>query len=410
MFKTIPRKKAIDKAIEDTAPRRGVHIDRIRVTGPLNHRPLGEVFYKAVDDERVVPVGSQAVKPNAKKNPEDVYIRSKEIQQNGMANMLEIDCCPPKILQGHNFFGHDNLLDYVYALFCKQVEKFALEVDEDILEQWRTGQVAITLIHFTANFWCPEGTQEAIVQAIDENNSMGKHRDVSTCITLGYVSGGMRSKNHMLTIYSKADVLEKEWKKLGKYQTRILVAAKKSIRLEIKCFSQWLKKNDLGYVMRWKDVDLDSVFFKLLAVYQINNSIQRLITNEEKDMLTRAQLRAYTLWLNGDSPAKHYGRTTVWKYANAIMKKTGIDIRAHRRPDPIPALDIRKILVKENIVPNPKWANEVPERYWQPGRAFTEYNLRWVKFQKSQKKTENDGVISSRRFEQYDTDLDQLAY
>ena len=193
MFKTTPMKRAMTN---HCAPTQGVHIDRIHITGPLNHKPLGQLYYKALDDFTTVPVGSEAIKPNTRKNPEDVYIRSKDVQENGMANMLEIDCCPPKILQGHNFFGHADLLDYVYAIFCKQMERYKLVVDEDTREQWRTGQVAITEIHLTANFLCPEGMQLAIADAIDQNNPKGKRKDEDTCVTLGLVGKGKRSKSH----------------------------------------------------------------------------------------------------------------------------------------------------------------------------------------------------------------------
>lgn len=414
MFKTVHQIKTLEKALErafkHTAPRRGIHIDRIHVTGPLHHAPLGELFYKAIDDQTVVPVGSQAVKPNRKKNPEDVYIRSKEVQQDGMANMLEIDCCPPKILQGHNFFGHADLLDYVYAIFCKQVEKFNLIVDEDTKNQWRTGQVAITGIHLTANFWCPEEMQLAIIQAIDENNSKGKKRDVETSITLGYVAKDERSKYHMATTYSKAALLEKDWKKPGEYQTRIVAAAKKSIRLEIKCYSQWLLNNDKGFVMRWNDISLDDVFFKLLEGYQINNSVQRLITQEEKTMLSKPQLRACMLWLSGEDLKNYYARNTVWKYATEVLDKTGVDIRANRRPDALPALNMREVLVKENIVPIPLWAYDMPERYWQPGRALYDEILKSRDAPADISAVTSDGVSNFGQPLKPDVELDKLAY
>lgn len=410
MTKTTLQIKALERAFKRTATRRGVHIDRIHITGPLNHAPLGELFYKAINEQTVVPVGSQAVKPNAKKDPEDVYIRSKEIQQDGTANTIEIDCCPPKILQGHNFFGHADLLDYAYAIFCKQVEKFNLVVDEDTRNQWRTGQVLITGIHLTANFWCPDGMQRAIVSAIDANNSKGKQRDVETSITLGYVAKGERSKNHMATTYSKALLLEKDWKKPGEYQSRIVAAAKRSIRLEIKCFSQWLKNNDLGYVMRWKDVSPDDVFFKLLAGYQINNSVQRLITQEEKDMLTKPQLRAYVLWLTGEDLMDFYGRGSVWKCATQVLKKTGVDIRANRRPDAVPALNMREVLVKDNIVPIPLWAYDMPRRYWQPGRALYDEILKARDAPAEISAVDTDGVITFRQPLKPDAELDKFAY
>lgn len=409
MFKTTPLVKAIPT---NQHPERGVHIDRIHITGPLNHVPLGELFYKAFDEYSTIPVGSEAIKPNTKKNPEDVYIRSKEVQSNGMANMLEIDCCPPKILQGHNFFGHADLMDYVYAIFCKQVEKFELVVDEDTREQWRAGQVAITEIHLTANYWCPEGMQLAIVDAIDKNNPKGKRRDEVTCVTLGLVGNGKRSKYHQATVYDKAVVLEKEWQKTGTYQKRILAVAKKSIRVEIKCLSQWLKNknNDLGYAMRWKDTDLNAVFFKLLGSYQINNSIQRLITEEERRMLSRAELRAYMLWLNGENLNDHYGRTTVWKYAVSILHKTSIDVRAHRRPDALPALDLREVLVRDNIVPIPDWAYELPERYWQPGRSLVEDSKRSLDAPNEITVKAAAKPMGRKNKPTFDAELDGLAY
>lgn len=54
-----------------TAPVRTVHIDRIHVTGPLDHKPLGELFYKLYDGIPVA-VGASAFKPNSKRNPDEV--------------------------------------------------------------------------------------------------------------------------------------------------------------------------------------------------------------------------------------------------------------------------------------------------------------------------------------------------
>ena len=61
-----------------TAPVRTVHIDRIHVTGPLDHKPLGELFYKLYDGIPVA-VGASAFKPNSKRNPDEVYVRSREV-------------------------------------------------------------------------------------------------------------------------------------------------------------------------------------------------------------------------------------------------------------------------------------------------------------------------------------------
>jgi len=125
----------------------------------------------------------------------------------------------------------------------------------------------------------------------------------------------------MATAYAKDVLLHKEWKRPGPLQARIIRTSERSFRVEIKLYSQWLKENGLGYVMRWKDVDVNEIFFKLLARYNISNSFQPLLTEDERQMLSNAEQRAYMLWLNGADLKDYFSRTTVWKYNTEILKK-----------------------------------------------------------------------------------------
>ena len=115
---------------------------------------------------------------------------------------------------------------------------------------------------------------------------------------------------------------------------------------------------------------MNEIFFKILSRYNIANAIQPLLTEDERQMLSNAQQRAYMLWLNGADLKDYFSRTTVWKYITEIDELTGIDMRAHRRPEKLPIADLRDLLVQDNIVPIPHWAYENPERYWAPGTAF----------------------------------------
>jgi hypothetical protein len=344
-----------------------VHIDRLHVVGPLDHKPLGELFYKELDENTVIPVGASAFKPMSRRNPDCVYIRSRDVQSNGRAHELEFDCCPTKLLQKHNFFGHGDPISYTYAAFDLQTRKFGLAVSAEQREQWRTGQVSVTGLHLCANFWCPENAQLSIIDGIDENVRGGKHRDEATCITLGFTPK-RRSQYHTVTTYAKAVLLAQEWPRPGPYQSRILAAARRSIRVEIKLYSQWLKRRGLGYVMRWRDVDVNAIFFEVLAQYRIRNAVQALLTADERKLLSAAEQRAYLLWLNGESLQDHFCRSTVWKYVSSIEAKTGISLRGQRRPDALPAVNLADILVPENIVPVPSWAHGSPY-YWAPGQA-----------------------------------------
>lgn len=55
--------------------------------------------------------------------------------------------------------------------------------------------------------------------------------------------------------------------------------------------------------------------------------------------------------LYGANLKDYFSRTTVWKYTTDILKKTGIDMRASRRPEKLPLADLRELQVRNSIVP-----------------------------------------------------------
>lgn len=343
-----------------------VHIDRIRVKGPLAHCPLGKLWFQLMEDTgELVPIAASARKPRgASYGPADkVWMKSRDIRGIDRAHQIELDCCPPQILQRHNFFGHANLQSYVRQIFEQQTTAMALSPTEEERAEWANGQVGITEIHLTANFWCPP-VQREIIDAIDANNREGKRRNRETSIELGH-GPKRRSVYHSATVYSKHELLASEWKKPGKYQNEILDLARRSIRVEIKLHHQGLRMRDLQYVSRWKEIDLDELFFDILARYKINNSVQQLLSEDEANDLPRNVRRAYVLWLNGEDLNEHFSRTTVWQLAKRLKQLVGIDMTGHRRPDALPLVDSTQIFTPENIVPIPDWAYGSP-RYAAP--------------------------------------------
>ena len=94
-------KPLISASLAQDSPLCSPHFDRIAVFGGLHHKPIGELFYKLYEDEPVA-VGSAAFKPNRSRAPDDVYIRSRDIEgrSNPMANKLEFNCCHRKSFRG----------------------------------------------------------------------------------------------------------------------------------------------------------------------------------------------------------------------------------------------------------------------------------------------------------------------
>src|SRR5471030_1174001 len=137
--------------------------------------------------EELIPSGATANQHVLRDGGEKAYVRSKQIDSStGMANMMEVHCCPPLVLQKHNLFGHADLLRYVYEIMDLLTKRLGIEVDPFDREAWRRGGIGITEIHLTANFGCPRDDVQPIIQAIDENNPDAKQRTIASCITLGY--------------------------------------------------------------------------------------------------------------------------------------------------------------------------------------------------------------------------------
>jgi hypothetical protein len=358
-------KTALTKDVEHAFPKNAcVHIDKIHMTGPLTHKPRGTINY--INDEKagLTPSHTFRKKIKSESNNEDIEIHSRDMDEKGMAHKLEIHCCPPQVLQKHNIFGHSCVVDYVNAVFDQAILALGMNIDSDVdpdqLAEWRKGAVWITVIHLTCNFRCPEHLVLPIIDAIDQNNRCGKHRDFLTSISLGYTTEG-RSQHHGLTVYSKPAQLDKKWRVKGTYQNKLLGYIVDSIRGEVKIFSMGLAARSLQYAMDWNDVDVAALFFEIFEKYSVKYAIQPLLTKRDVENLTKAETNAYLLWLGGRSMADQFeSRSTTNKYINSIREHTGLNTSGHRRPEPLPEAHLADIFSAENALPIPDWLLDTP--------------------------------------------------
>jgi hypothetical protein len=342
-----------------------IHIDKIHMKGPCRHTPIGKVYFGHHEDFGFVAAGSRLTKKQLKRGADSAFVKSKKIEDDGLAYELEIHCCPPKVLQKHNVFGHSSLVDYAYAVFDHVVKAFDLDVDLHDREEWRAGRFWLTEVHLTGNFGCLSRDVVPIIDAIDDNNSEGKHRDLQTCITLGF-TGKRRSKFQMATLYYKPDELMTEWKKQGPFQKRLIEATKDSIRGEMKFYSMGLKALSLQYGANWMSVDVATLFFSALEKHKIKYAIQPLLTAEALAELSTAELNVYQLWLHGKAVSKQFrSRSSERKYIKAVKEKTGFDMSGNRRPDPLPTINLADVYSPANVLPIPDWLFAT-EHYFPP--------------------------------------------
>jgi hypothetical protein len=292
----------------------------------------------------------------------DCTFRAKSMkgQPDGTALELWIECCPPKVLQRHNAFGHADMLTAVYQVFCRVTEALNLKVSADDRERWRTGEFWLTEVHLTGTFRCPRAAVLPIIQAIDEAFTEGKQRNIKTSITVG--SPGMRrSKHRALSAYDKYLERLSAWPTPGRYQARILDWLKETLRLELKLYSDGLRHRGLQQGKAWRDVDVLDLYFGFIESFDLKACMQPLLTSDEEAMLTPHERRVYKRWLKGESLEEQFdSRSTRHKYAKAIYEKTQINIASNRRPDPLQPVDTRDIFTRGNLMSIPEWAIGTP--------------------------------------------------
>lgn len=335
-----------------------IHIDKIHIYAPCYHRPTGRLVYFDEDAFGLISVAASLRQTALKEGGERAYIRSKDVNgRTGMANMIKIHYCLPRVLQRHNVFGHQNLQTYTYEILDLATARLGIEVREEDRNEWRRGAVGLTEIHLTGNFGCPHSTIVPVIQAVDDNNPAGKRRPLPTWITLDNGTA-KNSTFHALTIYGKHAELKRKatFRSPGPVRKKLLAETYNAICAEVNIRSEGLKHMGLAYVSRWKSVDVSALFFDVFSKYNVAYAVQRLLTEDELQCLTRAERTAYTLWLLGTDIEDQYKRTGAWKITKSIYDKTGIWVKSKKRPVAVPDMDLRDVFSPENVLPVPDWA------------------------------------------------------
>ena len=364
--------KKISSSLPDNA---FVHIDKIKVVGPCHHALLGSKHYRGDPELGIVPSGAYGLTFPLRPGGGTVTVKSRNPSGDGTASLLEFWCCPPKVLQRQNVFGHGALMAYDAEIFERTTQRLGLEVSAEERECWRAGRVWLTEAHLTANFRCPRDLIVPIIDAIDRSTSCKKSRPLPTWIILGSLEAG-RSKHHTLGLYDKLlQLLKEEWKTPGPVQQRILDFISDAIRAEIKLRSMGLNYRGLQYVANWENIDVSALYFELLDGYSIQHAIQAKPSAAQLESFTRAEQRVYKALMSGESLESMFNsRSTVKKYRDTLNAKTGVVICGNNHPEDNPPVDTRDIFRPENVVPVPGWMLGT-DMFWQEpqktaGRAY----------------------------------------
>ncbi|KVN13892.1 hypothetical protein WT09_16735 [Burkholderia stagnalis] len=317
-----------------------------------------------------------------------VYIQSKQIsRQLRAARAIYIDCCPPKVLQGHNVFGHAVLQDYVYEILDRVTRALGIDVRPEDRALWRAGTVHLTEIHLTANFSCPRNLIVPVMDAVDLGNRHGKQRILPTWVKLGLTPSG-NSASHTLTLYDKLEEMAGlfPWPTTPLQRKLLKEAREGGLRAEVKLHSQGLNSMskslskslggqiDLKNIASWSRVDVAELFFEVFRRYEVVHAVQPVPSVAQLKLLKLKELNVYTNWLLGRSLKEQLpNRGTARRYAAVIEQKTGVNIRVARWGDEVrPAVDLKDLFAPTNVRVVPGWA--LGTRWYSPPRSLSEAN------------------------------------
>ncbi|KGU92529.1 phage/plasmid replication, II/X family protein [Burkholderia pseudomallei MSHR4377] len=361
----------------------GVFIDGIHILAPCLHRPLGNQGEWVNAKTGAITLGAGAILESLEDGYGTVFIQSKQIsRQSRAARAIYIDCCPPKVLQGHNVFGHAVLHDYVYEILDRVTKSLGIDVRPEDRALWRAGAIHLTEIHLTANFTCPRNLIVPIMDAVDRANRQGKQRILPTWIKLGLTPSG-NSTSHTLTLYDKLEEMAGlfPWP-TTRNQRRLLQEARDGgLRAEVKLHSQGLKSLsetlggiDLTTVASWARVNVAAVFFDVFRGYEVVHAVQPVPTVAQVQLLKLKELNVYTNWLLGRSLKEQFSnRGTARRYATVIEQKTGVNIRVARWSDEArPAVDLKDLFAPTNVRAVPDWA--LGTRWYSPPCSLSDAN------------------------------------
>ena len=155
----------MSKVTITTLPRNAyIHIDKITITGPCTHKPIGKVFFGYDESVGFVPAGSRPKMKQLKNGADKAFIHSTDVENEDVAYKLEIQVCPPKALQKHNVFGHSDIVDYIYAVFDP---RWPLQTPPLMVTQTPPGRTVEIVMQFGLRMSCLRVKRRAVKWTVE---------------------------------------------------------------------------------------------------------------------------------------------------------------------------------------------------------------------------------------------------
>lgn len=260
---------------------------------------------------------------------------------------------PTKYFQGHNVYGHPDMIGVIYDFIRSVLQK--INIDEFTIARVLRDPVKVTRLDITQNYLLNSPRDVTDWLRAASQYMTGKNQKISAEKTI-YV--GKNSRRVSIKMYEKSSEMLKHRKNFNLSDSAFDILHSISSRLlRIEITLRGMKLEDIGYhyLSRINNQMLDDQYNLQLAKINLPDNFE--VLEDQINNLPPQYVAAYTYWQNGLDLKTKYPKRTYYRYRKFFLESFSIDIA-------MPPRDIPK---ETNVIPLWRYIS-AGDRVFEPGQ------------------------------------------
>ena len=342
-------------------------IDWISVVIPLKHKPIKAGHYLLFDEDGQVLTHKPIHQSFKGSHESKIGLRSQgTIDTKGYIDEIFLFGNPSKFLQGHNVFGHDNLIELLQGCFSVLFDTYDLGIDQlSIFSAVNAG--IVSRIDFTKSISFETRSQaRSYIKQVSQLAHTRSGRPLQKKWTLAFQSS---SRRWSMVVYSKGDEIESN--KLSKdFKERDFIhqVADSLVRVELRLKSRELIDLNLRKVHQLTPSKLHDLYSEYVGRINMSESVE--LSSSQINELSRTLKATYFMWKEGIDIQAEMSKPTYYRHVSDI-KKIGVDISVpYQKTSVSNVVPLKTVLKAERF--------ETPQEAYDKGLVYQPRQLRVV--------------------------------
>ena len=242
---------------------------------------------------------------------------------------VSMEMSVPKLLQGHNVFGSNNVEELALAAIGIVYGQLGLEYTDDEQDIIQNARICMGRIDITCSFRLKSQpvVQDALVFIFQHVQAEGLSWSGYGSDGVETIYNGQRSTRVSDKFYNKYVELEKNKIPNGlPERERILKYAEGLLRFEVTLRAKELKRLGLDYADQWSQERVKNILMTRIAKFKLHGALTEQLEQPIIEGLSKTQRVFYALRQQGVDLAKVPSYAPLIRARNAIIADHGHDI------------------------------------------------------------------------------------